>query len=31
MEGTIAPLPEIVALKKKYKAYLYVDEAHSVR
>lgn len=23
-------LPEIVALKKKYKAYLYLDEAHSI-
>lgn len=30
MEGEIAKLPEIVALKKKYKAYLYVDEAHSI-
>ncbi len=30
MEGTIARLPEIVALKKKYAAYLYLDEAHSV-
>jgi len=30
MEGEIARLPEIVALKKKYKAYLYVDEAHSI-
>lgn len=30
MEGTIARLPEIVALKKKYGAYLYLDEAHSV-
>jgi len=30
MEGDICPLPEIVALKKKYKAYLYVDEAHSI-
>lgn len=30
MEGTITPLPEIIALKKKYKAYLYLDEAHSV-
>lgn len=30
MEGTIARLPEIVALKKKYKAYVYLDEAHSV-
>nr|XP_048311537.1 serine palmitoyltransferase 3 [Myodes glareolus] len=30
MEGSIVNLPQIVALKKKYKAYLYVDEAHSI-
>ncbi|XP_068088580.1 serine palmitoyltransferase 3-like isoform X2 [Hyperolius riggenbachi] len=30
MEGSIARLPDIVALKKKYKAYLYLDEAHSI-
>lgn len=30
MEGSIVKLPQIVALKKKYKAYLYVDEAHSI-
>lgn len=30
MEGSIVHLPEIVALKKKYKAYLYLDEAHSI-
>lgn len=30
MEGEIAPLREIVALKKQYKAYLYIDEAHSI-
>ncbi|KAK7104198.1 serine palmitoyltransferase 2-like isoform X2 [Littorina saxatilis] len=30
MEGSLARLPEIVSLKKKYKAYLYLDEAHSV-
>jgi len=30
MEGDIVKLPEIVALKKKYKTYLYVDEAHSI-
>lgn len=30
MEGTIVRLPEIIALKKKYKAYLYLDEAHSI-
>lgn len=30
MEGTIVRLPEIIELKKKYKAYLYLDEAHSI-
>jgi serine palmitoyltransferase len=30
MEGTIVRLPEIIAIKKKYKAYLYLDEAHSI-
>ncbi|XP_058535680.1 serine palmitoyltransferase 3 [Ochotona princeps] len=30
MEGSIVKLPQIVALKKKYKAYLYIDEAHSI-
>jgi len=30
MEGTMVNLPGVVALKKKYKFYLYVDEAHSV-
>jgi len=30
MEGDIVCLPEIIALKKKYKAFLYVDEAHSI-
>ncbi|CAF4264725.1 unnamed protein product, partial [Rotaria sordida] len=30
MEGSLCKLPEIVALKKKYKAYLYIDEAHSI-
>ncbi len=29
MEGDICPLPEIVALKKKYGAYLVIDESHS--
>lgn len=29
-EGEILDLPGIVALKKKYKCYLYVDEAHSI-
>ena len=30
MEGSIVRLPEVVALKKKYGAYIYLDEAHSV-
>jgi serine palmitoyltransferase len=30
MEGEICRLPEIVALKKKYKCYVYLDEAHSI-
>jgi len=30
MEGVICKLPEIVRLKKKYKTYLYMDEAHSI-
>lgn len=30
MEGSVVRLPQIVALKKKYKAYLYIDEAHSI-
>ncbi|KAG1662044.1 Serine palmitoyltransferase 2 [Nymphon striatum] len=30
MEGSIVNLPEIIRLKKKYKAYVYLDEAHSV-
>lgn len=30
MEGEVGRLPEIVAIKKKYKAYLYLDEAHSI-
>ncbi|KAL7642761.1 UNVERIFIED_CONTAM: hypothetical protein RMT77_006049 [Armadillidium vulgare] len=30
MEGTICDLPRLIELKKKYKAYLYVDEAHSI-
>lgn len=30
MEGTICSLPELVALKKRYKFYLFVDEAHSI-
>jgi len=30
MEGETCPLREIVRIKKKYKCYLFVDEAHSV-
>ncbi len=30
MEGHICPIKEIVAIKKKYKCFLYVDEAHSI-
>lgn len=30
MEGEFAKLREIVEVKKKYKAYLYLDEAHSI-
>jgi len=30
MEGSICRLPQLVKLKNKYKAYLYMDEAHSI-
>ena len=30
MEGSITKLPEVIRLKKKYKAYVYLDEAHSI-
>ena len=30
MEGEMPPLKEIVKVKNKYKAYLYIDEAHSI-
>ncbi|CAF3459126.1 unnamed protein product [Rotaria socialis] len=30
MEGSLCSLPKIIELKKKYKTYLYVDEAHSI-
>lgn len=30
MEGSIVKLPQIVALKSRYKFYLFVDEAHSI-
>jgi glycine C-acetyltransferase len=29
MEGTIAPLPELVALAERYDAILYIDDAHA--
>ena len=30
MEGSIVKLPDVLRLKKKYKAYVYLDEAHSI-
>lgn len=30
MEGTMVDLPGVIALKKKYKFFLYIDEAHSI-
>jgi len=30
MEGELCKLPEIIAICKKYKAYTYLDEAHSI-
>jgi len=30
MEGELPPLAEIVRIKKKYRCYLYIDEAHSI-
>lgn len=30
MEGSIVKLPEVIVLKNKYKAYIYLDEAHSI-
>lgn len=30
MEGTMCNLPVLIELKKKYKCYLFVDEAHSI-
>lgn len=30
MEGTMCNLPALIELKKKYKCYLFVDEAHSI-
>jgi serine palmitoyltransferase len=31
MEGNIGDLPGLIRLKKRYKFYLFVDEAHSIR
>jgi serine palmitoyltransferase len=30
MEGTIVNLPRLIEIKQKYKAYLFIDEAHSI-
>ncbi|XP_065217801.1 serine palmitoyltransferase 2-like isoform X2 [Planococcus citri] len=30
MEGSIVKLPPLLAIKQKYKAYVYLDEAHSI-
>ena len=30
MEGSIVNLPKVIEIKKKYKCYLYLDEAHSI-
>ena len=30
MEGSIVCLPDVIRIKKKYKCYVYLDEAHSV-
>ena len=30
MEGSIVRLPDVIRLKKKYNAYIYLDEAHSI-
>ena len=30
MEGSIVNLPEFIRIKKKYNAYIFLDEAHSV-
>lgn len=30
MEGEMVDLPRVVSLAKRYKAYVYLDEAHSI-
>jgi len=30
MEGSIVNLPKVIGIKKKYRCYLYLDEAHSI-
>ncbi|KAI0990561.1 hypothetical protein GJ496_005537, partial [Pomphorhynchus laevis] len=30
MEGTMCYLPELIRIKKKYRCYIYLDEAHSI-
>lgn len=30
MEGSVVNLPSVLSLKQKYKAYVYLDEAHSI-
>jgi len=30
MEGSVVKLPDILQLKQRYKAYIYLDEAHSI-
>jgi serine palmitoyltransferase len=30
MEGELCKLPEVISVCKKYKAYTYLDEAHSI-
>lgn len=30
MEGSVVNLPKVIELKRKYNAYLYLDEAHSI-
>lgn len=30
MEGSVIPLPAVLAIKRRYNLYLYLDEAHSI-